>query len=108
MAYPARTRQRAGQTIGPGRPARLATPSTRDASSTDATAPESVPQPPRPPLLHTLAQACQELHVSDPTLRELVRSGQIRPVRIGRAVRIAHAELERFVSEATGAAHRDR
>ena len=53
------------------------------------------------PLLLTTKQACAVLAVSDETLRGIVRSGSLRPVRLSKSskaqLRFRRADLERFV-----------
>lgn len=54
--------------------------------------------------LLTAAEAACYLGVSERTLRNLVkRTGKIRPVHIGRAVRYSVAELEAWLSQQGGA-----
>jgi excisionase family DNA binding protein len=52
-----------------------------------------------PPLLLKVPEAARMLNVSRTTLYELMRAGDIRTVRIGRAVRVPVRELERWVAE---------
>ena len=49
------------------------------------------------PLLQTINDAGQELGVGRSTLYELIASGAITPVKIGRRTLIPHDELERYV-----------
>jgi excisionase family DNA binding protein len=56
-------------------------------------------QTPDHPLLLTPEAAARELSLGRTTIYELVATGKLRSVRIGRARRIAFAELERFVAE---------
>ena len=48
-------------------------------------------------LLLTVPESAARLGLGRSKFYELLQSGQIKPVRIGRAVRIQAAELERFV-----------
>lgn len=50
-------------------------------------------------MLLTPAEAADVLGVSRATLYRLMREGRITSVMIGRARRIEHAELERYVHE---------
>jgi len=50
------------------------------------------------PLLVNIAQAGEMLCVSRTTLYELMWSGELTPVHIGRSVRFTVAQLEDFVS----------
>ena len=50
------------------------------------------------PLLLTIPEAARALAVGRSTLYELIGSGQLATVHIGRSVRIAVGELEAFVS----------
>jgi excisionase family DNA binding protein len=49
--------------------------------------------------LVTMKRAAARLQVSERFLRRLARSGHLKVVRIGRAVRIPAAELERLCRE---------
>jgi excisionase family DNA binding protein len=52
--------------------------------------------------LLTIKEVCSRLSISRSKLHELIRSGRIRVVRIGkRGVRIAEAELSRFIEIAS-------
>ena len=50
-----------------------------------------------PQLLFTEAQICEAYQLSRSTIRRKVVEGAIVPVRIGRAVRFAAADVEAFV-----------
>lgn len=65
-------------------------------SSTDA----STIRPPSlaPPLLVTVKQACQMLGLGRTSIHHLIVSGQLKPVRIGRAVRFSVDHLREFVA----------
>jgi len=52
--------------------------------------------------LHDVNGAAQLLAISPWTVRAYIRQGKLRPVRIGRLVRIDELELQRFVAEAKG------
>ena len=54
------------------------------------------PDPDTPRVLLTQREACVALSISAPTIRELTRSGKLRVVRIGRAVRYRLDDLEAF------------
>jgi excisionase family DNA binding protein len=62
----------------------------QDRSSTDPT-----------PLLLTVDEAARLLAVGRTSVYQLIWDGELTPVRIGRCVRLAVAELERFVNERT-------
>ena len=49
------------------------------------------------PLLVSVEQAAGLLGIGRTTLYELIRRGDVRPIRIGRCVRIPRRELEAFV-----------
>ena len=49
------------------------------------------------PLLVSVEQAAGLLGIGRTTLYELIRRGEVRPIRIGRSVRIPRRELEAFV-----------
>ena len=50
--------------------------------------------------LYDVKGAAQVLSISPWTVRSYIRTGSIRPLRIGRRVLFQEEELERFVSEA--------
>ena len=69
------------------------------------------PTAPMPLLALSYRQAADALGVSERTVWQLVRDGQLRAARIGRCVRIAVAELQRYLAEKTargGADNRER
>ena len=49
--------------------------------------------------LRSVRKAAELLGISPWTVRAYIRDGKLRPVRIGRRVLLAEAELERFVAE---------
>ncbi len=49
------------------------------------------------PLLVSVQDAAGLLGIGRTTLYELIRQGDVRPIRIGRCVRIPRRELEEFV-----------
>ena len=51
------------------------------------------------PLLITRNQACEVLAISERTLDRLAKSGEIKPMRIGRSIRYHLDEIRRFVDE---------
>lgn len=51
-------------------------------------------------LLYSITEAAEKLDVGRTTIYELINSGRLHVVPIGkRGLRIAHAELERFIDE---------
>ncbi len=50
--------------------------------------------------LYDVKAAAQALAVSPWTIRAYIRTGKLKPVRLGRLVRLEEAELERFVAQA--------
>ena len=50
-------------------------------------------------MLLTDKEAAYRLGVSQSTIWNLIRAGDLRPVRIGRLVRFPVGELERFIAE---------
>jgi excisionase family DNA binding protein len=52
-------------------------------------------------LLMSIGEAAAALAIGRTTLYELMWSGEIRPVRIGRSVRFAKSELTRFIDSHT-------
>ena len=63
--------------------------------------PLATPQVPAPTTddLLTRAEVAQYLRVSDRTVSRLIRTGQLPAARIGRAVRIRHADLLNMLNE---------
>lgn len=51
------------------------------------------------PLLLTVPDAAKMLAIGKTALYQLIWSGELTPVRIGRSVRFTPAELERFVAD---------
>ena len=49
-------------------------------------------------LLLTVNEACQQLHLSRPTVYALINSGQLRSITVGRARRIPRQALEEFIT----------
>ena len=52
--------------------------------------------------LYDVKAAAQVLAISPWTVRAYIRDGKLNPVRLGRLVRIAEEELQRFVAQASG------
>ena len=50
-------------------------------------------------LLLTYLQVAKRLNISRTTVYQLVAEGKLTPIHIGRSVRIATAEFERFVAD---------
>lgn len=50
-------------------------------------------------LLHPIGEACEMVGIGRSTIYELIATGTIETVKIGRRTFIAHAELERFVDQ---------
>ncbi len=48
-------------------------------------------------LLLTAEEAAEVLHIGRTTVYALMKSGELRPVHIGRSCRISQAELDRYV-----------
>lgn len=51
----------------------------------------------QPPVLLTVKQAGARLNLSNPKLYELINSGELRSIKVGRARRIPTFALEEFV-----------
>ena len=60
------------------------------------------------PLLVSVDQAAGLLGIGRTTLYELIRRGDVRPIRIGRCVRIPQRELEAYVDRLVGESRSDR
>ena len=54
--------------------------------------------PPTPRLALNYKEAAKALSLTERTVWQLVRDGKLKANRIGRAVRVAVAEIERFLS----------
>jgi excisionase family DNA binding protein len=52
--------------------------------------------------LLSIEAAAELLSISKWTVRSYIRNGKLRPVRIGRRVLLAEAELERLITESQG------
>jgi excisionase family DNA binding protein len=67
---------------------------------TDSSTDPSTIRPPTlaPPMLVTVKQACQMLGLGRTSIHHLVVSGQLKPVRIGSAVRFSVDHLREFVA----------
>jgi len=50
--------------------------------------------------LYDVKGAAQMLAISPWTVRAFIRDGKLRPIKVGRLVRIEEQELENFVSQA--------
>jgi excisionase family DNA binding protein len=59
------------------------------------------------PLLVSVEDAAGLLGIGRTTLYELIRQGDVRPIRIGRCVRIPQRELEAFVERLVGESRGD-
>ena len=60
------------------------------------------------PLLVSVEQAAGLLGIGRTTLYELMRQGDVRPIRIGRCVRIPQRELEAYVARLIAETWSDR
>ena len=59
------------------------------------------------PLLVSVEEAAGLLGIGRTTLYELIRRGDVRPIRIGRCVRIPRRELEGLVERLVGESRSD-
>lgn len=62
----------------------------------------------RDTLLLTVNEVAEQLRLGRPTVYRLIAMGEIPVVKIGRATRVAAADLERFVQRLRGDAGGDR
>jgi excisionase family DNA binding protein len=53
-------------------------------------------------LAYSTTEAAELIGISRTSLYELIRTGRVRPTRLGRRVVIAHAELVRLLEESAG------
>ena len=44
----------------------------------------------------TVAKTCEVLNITRPTVYKLARTGELRMIRLGRAIRIPRADVERL------------
>jgi excisionase family DNA binding protein len=65
---------------------------------------EVLAHPPPPRLLHSLAETAELLSVTPRYVQDLVYSGQLPSVRLGRRRLVAHVDLEEFVDSLRAAA----
>src|SRR5262249_29846714 len=77
-------------------------PPRLDCPTPTAEAALPTPEAPRPPLLVESREAARLLCISERTLGDLTHAQEIRVIRIGRGVRYAISELERFVERRMG------
>ena len=49
--------------------------------------------------MHTKKSFAELLQISESTVNRLIKNGEIRPLRIGKSVRITDAEAHRFICE---------
>lgn len=59
------------------------------------------------PLLVSVEEAAGLLGIGRTTVYEMIRRGDVRPIRIGRCVRIPQRELEAFVERLVGESRSD-
>ena len=59
------------------------------------------------PLLVSVEEAAGLLGIGRTTVYEMIRRGDVRPIRIGRCVRIPQRELEAFVQRLVGESRSD-
>lgn len=57
-----------------------------------------------PPLAYGVADACQRLGVGRTTIYELIKAGELRPVKIGARTLIPEEDLQRVISSRLDAA----
>lgn len=57
-------------------------------------------------MLLTPSQVRERLNLGRNTVYELLREGRLRSIRVGRLIRIAEAEVDRFVHEAEAGTQR--
>ena len=50
--------------------------------------------------LYDVKEAAEKLAISPWTVRAYIRAGKLRPIRVGRLVRLDEPELEKFVAAA--------
>jgi excisionase family DNA binding protein len=50
------------------------------------------------PLAHPIPQACARIGVGRSTLFELIKSGDVSPIKVGRRTLIPESELQRFLA----------
>lgn len=55
------------------------------------------------PLAHRIPDACRRLGVSRTTIYELIKAGELRPIKIGARTLITEADLLRVISSRLGA-----
>lgn len=70
--------------------------------------PTGAPSPNTPRLLLRVEEAAEALAISRRTLYELVRTGEIPVVHIGRSVRVTLTALETYVARLAGASATER
>jgi excisionase family DNA binding protein len=58
---------------------------------------------PEPMCLYSVTEVAEQCHVSPKTVRRLIANGMLGSVRVGRSVRVPHAELVRHLKRIYGA-----
>jgi excisionase family DNA binding protein len=58
---------------------------------------------PEPLCLYSVAAVAEQCDTSDKTIRRLIEKGKLRCVRVGRSVRVSHAELVAHLNRTHGA-----
>jgi excisionase family DNA binding protein len=51
------------------------------------------------PLAHRIPDACRRLGIGRSSLYELIKSGEVRPIKIGNRTLIPEADLQKLVSD---------
>jgi excisionase family DNA binding protein len=51
------------------------------------------------PEVYTLQEVAERLRVSLQTVRRLVRTGELKTIKVGRQYRVTHAQLEAFMGQ---------
>jgi excisionase family DNA binding protein len=59
------------------------------------------PSPSDPLQLMTVKQAAELLQVSTRTVRRLIETNALKPIRIGRAIRVQRLQVEHLISSST-------
>ena len=60
-------------------------------------------QNPWPPVLYTIDQAAEVLHLKRGSIYNLVKAGELKLIKIGRSSRITQEELTRLINERSAA-----
>ncbi len=57
----------------------------------------------RPPIIAKTVETARYLRCSEPMVRELIRTGRLHAIKVGRSIRVPRESIEAFVAGTGGA-----